>query len=711
MNLPFKMTRHAFVLALFLCLVLVWIGRILYVQTNPRLQEKIRSEAERMSISTISTKEARGTITDRHGIELARSYMVGAIVVDSVLLNEGNAKLFLSQNGNRRCSANRDLTAVKPECEAQFNRFLLDELKELLAYLDPSKSPEVLLRELRERKTFLAFPRAVVEAHEGRLPPREEAINPADIITDADRPRKPLLDAKGKPQRDAAGQPLWEDLPLPPGKYLHSELVFLPVPSQYWRIKEDIPLTELEEVLGNKNYRGFSQDNYYLRSYPDPEVMGNIIGYVRANVDGVEGQGEAGAEFNFNAALLGRDGKQKIIRTKDNKVLYYLDEITPAQRAADLVLSVDSRLQHIVYDVLQEAMKEFRAEAALATVVDVKSGEILAMVSLPTVDISNPDERSHFRDKNYMDKYEPGSVIKPIVIAAALDAKVISPNSTFSTNQVYTLGKNVVRDVGNYGTLDIRGILKKSSNIGMAKISERFPRGKFYGYMRAFGFGEPALNFRAEANAHLHNPEKRDPNAPKRLFYNAFAYANMHYGYAIEATAVQLASAYATLGNDGIRMPLTLLKRTGPVSGTRVVSQSVARQVQDMLQAVVAGEGGTGHKAMTEEYSVEGKTGTSHKVVSGRKGYSDKKYLSLFAGLVPSHNPKLAIVIIIDSPDKSKGHFGGVVAAPLFSKITSRAMKVLGIAPDKIEPVDALNQVLAPPPDSATIAPASPSTE
>ena len=700
-----KFTRHSFVLALFLSAVAVWTWRIIYVQTNPEIQKKIRDMAITMHRDVISTKEARGTITDRNGTELARSYMVGSIIVDSVQLNEGNAQLFLSKPGNRSCSANGNRTKVKAECEERFTAFLLEELKDLLAYLEPGKSPEVLLKTLRTRQSFLAFPKEYVRNNNGKPLDSSKAVSPENIIDDKDRPTKKLTNARGKVIRDKNGQAKTEFVPLKEGQYLKSEVQYVGVPSKYWRIKKDVPLTELDQVFGGKNYKGFSQENYYMRSYPYPELMSSIVGYVKATVDGIEGQGEAGVEYNFNEALLSKDGKRAVIRTKDNKVLHYLEELEKPQKAENLVLSVDFRLQYVAVQALQEALNEYRAKGAMATIVDVHSGEILAMVSLPTVDINNQKERDKFRDKNYMDKYEPGSVIKPIVVAAALDAGVISPNTSFTVSHTYGIGKNVVTDVGNYGTLDVAGIIKKSSNIGMAKISERFPRKDFYKYMRAFGFGQPALNFRAEANAILHDPTKRDPNAPKRLFYNNFAYANMHYGYAIEATAVQLASAYATIGNGGIRIPLTILKRKTLPQGTRVVSQKVARQVQHMMQSVVSGEGGTGIKADTEEYTVEGKTGTSHKIVRGRRGYSDKNYLSLFVGLVPSNNPKLAIVIMIDSPDKSKGHFGGVVAAPVFSKVASQSMKILGIAPDKIKPIDEidLNRPTASP--EATIGP------
>ena len=234
------------------------------------------------------------------------------------------------------------------------------------------------------------------------------------------------------------------------------------------------------------------------------------------------------------------------------------------------------------------------------------------------------------------------------------------------------MGRYTVRDVHNYGTQDTIGVIRKSSNIGMAMISERMPRKKYREFMTELGFGQPTgISFPAEQRGHLPHTEK----------ISAFDYATTFFGYGVSSSALQLAHAYATVANNGVAMPLSLLKVEELPEGKRVMSEKTAKAVQKMLEAVVS-DGGTGKRANTESYTVAGKTGTSHKVRKGG-GYAEKNYRGIFAGYAPAHDPRIAMVVIVDDP-KGQDYYGGLIAAPPFAKIADWSLKVLGVLPDKI---------------------------
>jgi len=306
--------------------------------------------------------------------------------------------------------------------------------------------------------------------------------------------------------------------------------------------------------------------------------------------------------------------------------------------------------------------------------VDVKTGEILSMVSLPA---GNPNVLAERRaellkNRSVTDTFEPGSTMKPLAVAAALEAGVITPKTSFRTSGTYQMGRYTVRDTHNYGTQDTVGVIRKSSNVGMAMISERMPRKKYRDFMTALGFGQPSgIGFPGEQRGHFPRTEKISP----------FDYATTFYGYGVSVSALQLAHAYATVANDGVEMPLSLLKVEELPEGKRVMSDKTARAVQKMLEAVV-GDGGTGKRANTESYTVAGKTGTSHKVRKGG-GYAEKNYRGIFAGYAPAHNPRIAMVVVVDDP-KGDNYYGGLVAAPPFAKIADWSLRMLGVLPDKI---------------------------
>ena len=437
---------------------------------------------------------------------------------------------------------------------------------------------------------------------------------------------------------------------------------------QFMYLRRQIPPSIANEALDLK-IPGLRRENGYKRFYPSGEIMGQIIGYTD-----VEDKGQEGLEKLYENWLAGQAGKVKVLQDRAGRALRIVEEIRPAAAGAQLQLSIDKRIQYITHQVLQDTMNETRAEAVTAVMVDVKTGEILAMVSLPA---GNPNVLAERRaellkNRSVTDTFEPGSTMKPLAVAAALEAGVITPKTSFRTNGTYKMGRYTVRDVHNYGTQDTIGIIRKSSNIGMAMISERMPRKKYREFMTNLGFGQPTgISFPAEQRGHLPHTEK----------ISAFDYATTFFGYGVSSSALQLAHAYATVANNGVEMPLSLLKVEELPEGKRVMSDKTARAVQKMLEAVV-GDGGTGKRANTESYTVAGKTGTSHKVRKGG-GYAEKNYRGIFAGYAPAHNPRIAMVVVVDDP-KGDNYYGGLVAAPPFAKIADWSLRMLGVLPDKI---------------------------
>ena len=437
---------------------------------------------------------------------------------------------------------------------------------------------------------------------------------------------------------------------------------------QFMYLRRQIPPSIANEALDLK-IPGLRRENGYKRFYPSGEIMGQIIGYTD-----VEDKGQEGLEKLYENWLAGQAGKVKVLQDRAGRALRVVEEVRPASAGTQLQLSIDKRIQYITHQVLQETKDEFRAESVSAVMVDVKTGEILAMVSLPAGNPNVSAERRAelLKNRAVTDTFEPGSTMKPLAVAAALEAGVITPKTSFRTSGTYQMGRYTVRDTHNYGTQDTVGVIRKSSNVGMAMISERMPRKKYRDFMTALGFGQPSgIGFPGEQRGHLPHTEKISP----------FDYATTFYGYGVSVSALQLAHAYATIANDGVEMPLSLLKVEELPEGKRVMSDKTARAVQKMLEAVV-GDGGTGKRANTESYTVAGKTGTSHKVRKGG-GYAEKNYRGIFAGYAPAHNPRIAMVVVVDDP-KGDNYYGGLVAAPPFAKIADWSLRMLGVLPDKI---------------------------
>ncbi|SUO97241.1 peptidoglycan D,D-transpeptidase FtsI family protein [Suttonella ornithocola] len=436
----------------------------------------------------------------------------------------------------------------------------------------------------------------------------------------------------------------------------------------FYYLKRQLSPADMQAVEALK-LPGITREDGFQRFYPDGELTGQVLGFT-----GIDEHGQEGIERQYDDWLSGQKGKMLVRTNAGKRAISIIGEEVATAQGQNLQLSIDKRIQYLMRRELLETMHEFRAKSVSAVMVDVKSGEILGMVSLPDGNPNNPVERVPELMKNHVitDVFEPGSVIKPVAMAAALDAGVITTRTIFPTRGIYSIGKNVVRDVHNYGTLDSVGVIRKSSNIGMAMISQKMPRQKYYDFMKRMGFGGlSGVNFPGEQTGILRNPKKMGD----------FSYATTFFGYGISASALQVAHAYATIANHGVKQPLTLIKRTVEIPGEQVLSPEVANAVLKMMETVVQ-DGGTGKRANTQSYTVAGKTGTSHKVING--GYSKNRYRGLFAGVAPATNPRVSLVVVVDDPT-SGAYYGGLTAAPAFSRIIEASLKILGVLPDKID--------------------------
>jgi cell division protein FtsI (penicillin-binding protein 3) len=408
----------------------------------------------------------------------------------------------------------------------------------------------------------------------------------------------------------------------------------------------------------------------YRRFYPAGEVTGHVLGFT-----GAEDEGQEGLELAFDQKLSGEDGIKRVIQDRYGHVVETVDSLRAPRPGADLSTSVDLRIQYLAYRELKSAIQEFQARAGSMVVIDVRTGEILAMVNQPSF---NPNDRaqyevSHYRNRAATDNLEPGSSVKPFFVAAALAAGKIKPTTVIDTNPGYIrVGIKLIEDEHNLGAVDIATILAKSSNVGMAHIALNLDKADIWKTLNGLGFGRvSATGFPGESAGVLTNVAN----------WRDIQVATMAHGYGMSVTALQLAQAYATLGAFGVRRPLTFRRQEGPVNGDVVLDPQVCRDVIHLLESVVTMPGATGHRAAIRGYRVAGKTGTAWKAANG--GYSDHKYMAVFGGVVPAGSPRLAAVVVIDEPSNGK-YYGGDVAAPVFSNVMSGALRLLAVPPDDL---------------------------
>ncbi len=436
-------------------------------------------------------------------------------------------------------------------------------------------------------------------------------------------------------------------------------------------LKRRLNPAEAENILAHKVPGVFSQREF-RRFYPQGEALAHVLGFT--NIDDL---GQEGIELAFDDWLRGTPGAERVIRDRRGRTVENVDLVRPAEPGKDLTLSIDRRIQYLAHRELKRTLLETGASAGSVVVLDVATGEILAMANLPTF---NPNavtgqNRDARRNRAVTDLLEPGSTMKPLTVAAGLEAGVITPQTKFNTSPGWIAnGRYRTSDFKNYGVLDTTGVLTKSSNVGAAKIAQMLPNEDFHDFLRRFGYGSPTgSGFPGEASGLFPAPDQ----------WSGTTKQTMSYGYGLSATPLQIAHAYATLGNHGRAIAPTFVK--GQHNEPRqVIAPEIADEVVRMMQTVTE-TGGTATRAAILGYHVAGKTGTARKASGG--GYA-RRYLAFFAGLVPVENPRFSMAVVIDDPDPSRGgstYGGGMVAAPVFQRVMDGALRLMDVPPDDIE--------------------------
>jgi len=426
---------------------------------------------------------------------------------------------------------------------------------------------------------------------------------------------------------------------------------------------------------------GVSLQREYRRYYPSAEVTGHLVGFT--NIDDV---GQEGVELVYDDWLRGKSGNKRVVKDRLGRIIKDVENIKSPVPGGELALSIDRSIQYLAYSELKKAVLQHNAKSGSAVVLDVVSGEILAMVNQPAF---NPNNRRNLKGSNYRnrvvtDVFEPGSTLKPFTVAAALESGKYSPGTAVNTNPgFFKVGSNTVRDSKNLGTIDVSTILQKSSNVGASKMALSLTPEQHWHMLARMGFGEiTGSGYPGESSGMLSDYRKwRDIDR-----------ATLAYGYGISTTLLQLAQAYSVIANDGLVRPLTLT-RVDDLSEVnaqqqRVIEARTARQLRKMLERVVE-QGGTGTRAAVSSYRIAGKTGTVRK--SGVGGYLEDRYIALFAGLAPASKPRLAMAVMVNEPNNGV-YYGGQVAAPVFSRVMAGALRLLNVSPDNL-PVDESSQL------------------
>jgi len=420
------------------------------------------------------------------------------------------------------------------------------------------------------------------------------------------------------------------------------------------------------------NIAGVSLQEEFQRYYPTGEVSGHILGF-----NNIDDKGQEGLELAYNEFLVGKPGKERVIKDRKGRTIDVLELIEPSQPGGRLQLSLDRRLQYIAYRELKAAITRHQAKAGSLVILDVRTGEVLAAVNQPSFNPNNRSElvSNHYRNRLVTDVFEPGSTIKPFTVVAALMSNKYDAQTKIDTTPGYLrVGRETIRDTRNYGLIDLATILQKSSNVGASKIALDISKQQLWSVFNAVGFGmRTQSEFPGEVSGRL----------PFFESWYKVDRAILSYGYGVSVTALQLAQSYAVLGAGGEKRPVSFVYVSEPPVGEQVIPHQIARQVVAMLERAVSADG-TGVRAQVAGYRVAGKTGTVRK--SGKGGYLKDQHLSLFAGLVPASDPRFAMVVVVDDP-QSEGYYGGIVAAPVFSKVMAAALRLLNVPPDAfVEP-------------------------
>lgn len=440
-------------------------------------------------------------------------------------------------------------------------------------------------------------------------------------------------------------------------------------------LKRRIPPQVAAKIL-HLQISGIFSQREYKRYYPEGKTAAQLVGFTN-----VDDNGQEGLELSYNSWLHGVPGKIKVVKDRVGNVIADLGVVQEPLQGRDLALSIDNRIQFLAYRALDEAVSKFHADSASAVVLDVKTGEVLAMVNQPSF---NPNNRSNVPVQNYRnravtDLFEPGSTIKAFTVASALASGKYTPKTLVNTNPgVLVVDKHQIHDNEhiNHGVISVTEVLQKSSDIGVTKMALSLPPSQLLRMLLSVGFGQSTQSgFPGEASGIL----------PDHLEGRPFVLATLAFGYGISVTTLQLAQAYAVIATNGLLRPITFIKHDQAVPGKQVMSAKIAGQLLTMLSTVLQ-EGGTGELGRVPGYRIAGKTGTAH--IAAPHGYYSDRYFSVFAGIAPVSNPRLVVAVIVKNPTGGS-YYGGLVAAPTFAQIMEGSLRVLEIPPDdEIVPKD-----------------------
>ncbi|SDG06620.1 peptidoglycan synthetase FtsI [Onishia taeanensis] len=437
---------------------------------------------------------------------------------------------------------------------------------------------------------------------------------------------------------------------------------------EFMYLRRQMTPADAQEIL-DLNLPGIYRQLEYRRYYPSGEASAQLLG-----VTNVDDRGQEGLELAYNNYLSGTPGKRRVLKDRRGRLVRDLHLLKEADPGGELVLAMDQRLQYMAYRELKAAVQERDADGGTLVMMDARTGEVLAMANQPSYNPNNRaglDPRS-LRNQAIVDVFEPGSVMKPLAMSAALETDRYSPDTVVDTSPGWMRLDNrfTIRDFRNYGKLSMAGILRKSSNIGMSRIALDLPETAVVDTYRRLGLGQsPGTGFPGEADGSL--------PAPVRLADSQRA--SLAYGYGLSVSALQLASAYTAIANHGRRLPASLLKLDEPPEGSVVIEPQVADELLGMMEQVVQPDTGA-HRGVVPGYRVAGKTGTVHKASGG--GYEEDAYRGLFVGIAPASDPRLVTVVMIDHP-RGGDYYGGLVAAPVFSTVVGNALRLLDVPPDQ----------------------------
>lgn len=432
-------------------------------------------------------------------------------------------------------------------------------------------------------------------------------------------------------------------------------------------LKRQLP-KEVSDKVAELGIKGLAFQKEAKRHYPMGNLFAHVIGFTN-----IDGKGQEGLELSREDNLHGQDGAKVVLRDNKGNIVDSLD--SPRNRdprnGDNMVLSLDQRIQTLAYEELNRAIDHHRAKAGTVVVLDAQTGEILALVNSPAYDPNEPGGADSERRRNraVTDMIEPGSALKPFPVAMALDSGKVSMNSRFNT-QPYKIGPATVRDTHVYPSLDLRGIMQKSSNVGTSKLSAMFTPEEMHTFYHSIGIGKPMHSgFPGETKGMLRNWKNWKP----------IEQATMSFGYGLQLSLLQLSRAYTMLTHDGQLLPVSFEKQATAPKGQQVIKPETARAVRQMMVSVTE-KGGTGTAGAVDGFDVGAKTGTARKLVNGR--YVDNKHVATFIGFAPAEKPRLIVAVSIDEPTVN-GYYGGTVSGPVFKKVMAGSLNTLGVAPTK----------------------------